>query len=355
MLEMEQKTAPANARPAGAAPVARLGWLKGVILTLFIAYTATSLARLPGVSVMGPLVIAILLGMAWRGLMDIPTDAAAGIRFASQKLLRAGIVLLGMRLSLSDIARAGVKVPIVAGLSIAVAMGVALWIARQLNVERRLGMLTACGTAICGAAAVVAVAPQIKANESETAAAAAAVALLGTAFTLLDLALVPLLPWGAAAQGMFLGGTLHEIAHVVAASFPFGEKTADTALIVKLTRVALLVPVALAISALWRDSPRAADRTEGRRTRLGNVPVPWFILGFLGVAVLHTWFSVPEGVKTSAVQTAYFLLAMAMAGLGLSADWVTLRRLGTRALAVGGGASLALSLFDAFLVSFLRP
>lgn len=133
-------------------------------------------------------------------------------------------------------------------------------LARLFKVEKRLGILTACGTAICGAAAVVAISPQIKAKDEETAIGAAMVAILGTIFTLLYTFLYPVLGLTQNGYGIFTGATLHEIAHVIAAAAPGGDGAIDMAVIVKLTRVALLVPVAILIG-IWAN--RAEQREKG--------------------------------------------------------------------------------------------
>lgn len=328
------------------------GFWQGWILTMMIAFVATTLGKMPGLSIMGSLVLAILLGIGYRALFDLPAAYVPGIQFSSKKILRYGIILLGMRLSLTEIIQAGWGTLIVAILSILVGMVSVLGLARWLKMERRLSYLTAAGTSICGAAAVVAIAPQVKAKEHETAAAAATVALLGTLFTLLDLSLLPLLPWSSIERGIFLGGTLHEIAHVVAASFPFDTETQDRALIVKLTRVALLIPVALFVSILFQKFD-AQESTAGQQKT--SIQIPWFIFGFLGMSALATYLTIPSPVRDALVQSAYFFLAMAMAGLGLSTDLKTFRQLGVKAMFVGLIGSLILSAFDAVWVYVLRP
>ncbi|WP_150818818.1 YeiH family protein, partial [Streptococcus pneumoniae] len=187
--------------------------------------------------IMGQLVIAILIGMVWRAAIGVPHDAIAGTNFASKKLLRFGIILLGMRLNLVDIAKAGPKVLVIAAVVITFTIFVVYGLTKVFKVEKKLGILTACGTAICGAAAVVAIAPQVKAKDDETAVGAAIIAILGTIFTLIYTLLYPLLGLSPYGYGVFSGATLHEIAHVIAAAAPGGSTAVDIAVIVKLTRV----------------------------------------------------------------------------------------------------------------------
>ena len=155
------------------------GVLLGIGLTLMLALAAKYAAGFPFLH-MGQLVLAILFGMIWRAVRNVPDHMVSGIAFSAKKLLRYGIILLGMRLNLKDILHAGPKVALIAFLNITITIFVVYGIAKFFNVERRLGLLTACGTAICGAAAVVAIAPQIQAKDEETAIGAATVAILGT-------------------------------------------------------------------------------------------------------------------------------------------------------------------------------
>lgn len=323
----------------------QLGFFLGIGITLLIAIAAKYLAQLPFLSIMGQLVIAILIGITWRATVGIPEQAIAGANFSSKKLLCFGIILLGMRLNLIDILHAGPKVFAIDVINIVFAMAVVYGLTRLLKVEKRLGLLTACGTAICGAAAVVAIAPQIKANDDETAIGAATVAILGTIFTLLYTVLYPVMGLSANGYGIFSGATLHEIAHVIAAAAPGGNDAIDIAVIVKLTRVALLVPVAILIG-IWMS------RTEGEGTKTSwkSIPIPWFILGFLAMSAVNSLGVVSASIANGIVVIAYMLIAMAMAGLGLNVDVVTFKRLGLKSFAAGFIGSILLSILGFALV-----
>lgn len=325
------------------------GFAQGLALTLALAITAKYLAGFPFLSIMGQLVIAILLGITWRATIGVSERAMTGISFSSKKLLRYGIILLGMRLNLLDIAHAGPKVLAIAVINIAFTLFAVYGIAKLFKVDKRLGILTACGTAICGAAAVVAISPQIKANDDETAIGAATVAILGTIFTLVYTLMYPILGLTASGYGIFSGATLHEVAHVIAAAAPGGKEAVDLAVIVKLTRVALLVPVAILIG-IWAN--RAQRKAEGN-TEKGSwkaIPIPWFILGFLFMSGVNTLGIIPTALTNQAVLVAYLLIAMAMAGLGLNVHLVTFRRLGMKSFAAGLIGSALLSILGYTLV-----
>ncbi|RCX16722.1 putative integral membrane protein (TIGR00698 family) [Fontibacillus phaseoli] len=337
----------------------KIGFVQGLGLTLLLAVAAKYMAVLPFLNVMGQLVIAMILGMAWRAIFGVPAAIAEGISFSGKKLLRLGIILLGMRLNLGDIVQAGPSVLIIALIHITVTLFVVYGLASLFKVDSKLSMLTACGTAICGAAAVVAIAPQVEAGDEETAIGAAVVAILGTIFTLAYTLLYPVFGLTPEGYGVFSGSTLHEIAHVIAAAAPGGKEAVDLAVVVKLTRVAMLVPVALLVGA-WvqrkrrgreaesADSVKRPDLPDALEDHYKNrgfrsIPIPWFILGFLLMSGVNTLGIVPQRLSAYLVAAAYLLIAMAMAGLGLGVDFAAFRRLGIRPFWAGLIGSLALS------------
>ena len=326
-----------------------VAFIKGIGLTLLIAIVAKYLSGFPFLTIMGQLVIAIMLGMLWRALFGLQKDLAPGVSFSSKKLLRVGIILLGMRLNLLDIYHAGTSVFVIAVINLVFALLVVYGLTRLFGVEKRLGILTACGTAICGAAAVVAIAPLIKAKEEETAVGAATVAVLGTIFTLLYTGFYSFLHLSEEGYGVFAGGTLHEIAHVIAAAAVGGDPAVELAVIVKLTRVALLVPVALVIG--WIVGRQGKEKSE---QKLSSSIIPWFIFGFLAMSGINTLGIIPATVADYIVDIAYLLIGMAMAGLGLGIEIKTFRKLGKQAFVAGLIGSVLLSILGYVLVVFFQ-
>lgn len=339
----------------------------GIAVTLTLAVAAKYLALLPVLGIMGQLVLAILLGIGLRAVAGVPEQAMAGVRFSGKRLLRAGIILLGMRLNLGDIVQAGPKVAGIAAINLVFTLFTVYGLARWLKMDRRLGLLTACGTAICGAAAVAAIAPQIKATDNETAVGAATVAILGTIFTLVYTILYPYMGLSASGYGIFAGATLHEVAHVIAAAAPAGQQGADLAVLVKLTRVAMLVPVALILGLIEGRRERklhrrmklsdgaeegCATETEGNRERK-KLPVPWFIAGFLLMSGINTLGVIPQQLASDMITLAYLLLAMAMAGLGLGIDLKTFSSMGRKPIIAGFIGSVFMSLLGFGLVHWL--
>ncbi|WP_138753374.1 YeiH family protein [Paenibacillus sinopodophylli] len=310
----------------------------GVGLTFLIAIAAKYVVLLPLFNIMGQMVVAILIGMVLRSWAIVPAVANSGIVFSSKRLLRVGIILLGMRLNLLDVIHAGPKVIVIAAVHVVFTIFVVYGLSKWLGIGSRLGLLTACGTAICGAAAVVALAPQLKANQNETAISAATVAILGTLFTIAYTALYPVLGLSAAGYGLFAGSTLHEIAHAVAAAAPGGQAAVDMSVMIKMTRVAMLIPVALVIG-FWNS--RKSGTNE--RMKLKSFPIPWFIVGFLAMSAIHTLDIIPAAITEQMIAAAYLLLAMAMAGLGLGVDIVWFKKLGKKPFVAGLIGSIMLA------------
>ncbi|MBL0385748.1 putative sulfate exporter family transporter [Tumebacillus sp. ITR2] len=309
-------------------------WL-GVALTAGLALIGKGLSLLPHLSMIGPMVLAILLGMAYAtwgqtfAQKKTSANVADGYTFASKYLLRAGIILLGVRLDLIALSHAGVRVLGTEIVLVALTLLVGYWIARRFGVDEKLAMVIAAGTAICGAAAAVAIAVQVKARSEQTVLGVATVAVLGTVFTVLYTLLFPLLGLSNGAFGAFSGATLHEIAHVIAAATPHGTDSLDNGLLVKLSRVVLLAPVAMFIG-WWSNRRERQYQTDAAKNmspkrRPGKAPIPYFVFGFLLVGALHTWQILPASWTQPLIQTSLFLLTMGMAGLGLQVNIKALR------------------------------
>jgi uncharacterized integral membrane protein (TIGR00698 family) len=306
------------------------GYVIGVLLTFSLAILAGLIAKLPLFSIMGIMIISILLGALWNNTIPLPAsiNVALGIQFSSKKLLRAGIILLGFRLNLFQIVDSGVSVIIIDIIVIAFTMMFILTLGKILKTNKELTILVAAGTAICGAAAIVAVAPLIKSKQQQTAVAVSCIAVLGTIGALLFIFLFPYLPLTDTEYGLLVGATLHELAHVVAASVPGGELGSETAILVKLGRVLLLIPVALLISFFINK------RNTKQERNLKKLPVPWFIFGFLLMSFINTLQLIPNKITDLLLLLSVYFLAMGMAGLGLSIKWSDFRKVGIKPIGV---------------------
>ncbi|MDC8015115.1 YeiH family protein [Tahibacter soli] len=321
--------------------------LAGLLAAFVIGLADTAWFRGHG---LGALTLAIVLGLVVGNTVypRFARRASAGVDYSRQRLLRAGIVLYGLRLTFQDIGHVGVAGVAIDAAMLASTFGLA-WFAgtRWFGLPRSTAILIGAGSSICGAAAVLATEPVVRARGEEVAVAVSGVVVFGTLAMFLYPLLYPLavsrLGWSATDFGVYVGSTVHEVAQVVAAGRAVGEYAAIAAVIAKMVRVMMLAPfLVLLAAALARGEPRA-ERASRR------VAVPWFALGFVAVAALNSLVSLPVGVTAFLLDLDTALLAMAMAGLGLATHVGAVRRAGTKPLAlaallfvwlVAGGAAV---------------
>lgn len=320
----------------------------GILMTVLVAVFAIGLSQIPYLHIVGPLVLAILLGIIIASSNMIDSKFDQGIRFSSKKLLRVGIVLLGLRLNVYELQSVGLGGLMYALGLTSFALISVYGLTQLFKIDRTLGLLLACGTAICGAAAIAAVAPIIRAKDTSVAISIATIALLGTTFTLIFTFSFSFLNLTELEYGYFVGGTLHEIAHVVAASSVGGPASEDAALLIKLTRVILLVPIAVMISVMYRRKTSAQKPLSW-----SNFPIPWFIVGFLMMSLIHTSGILQNQVVEALIQLSYFLLAMAMAGLGLSVQLKAFKQVGVNLIYAGVIGSIALIFVGYLFVTYI--
>lgn len=291
-----------------------------LIITLACSLVGKMLSSLPGLSLIGHLVIALLLGMGVQTMRALTETARMGTGYISNRFLRLGIILLGFKLNLSILFTAGLPSLLVACITVPVMIALTYFLCRLIHTEPTPAMLTACGCGICGAAAVMGVSAPLKAKGNESVVAIAIVCILGTIFTLIEVVLYPLLGFSSHQFGVMAGMTLHEIAHAVAAGGVAGEVGMNAAIITKLSRVLLLAPVALFLAHLHR-------RQNNANTPL---PIPWFMGGFILASAIGTLLPLPDILLSGLVQAAYILLGMAMAALGIGVHFDIVIRTGGR-------------------------
>ncbi|EES74051.1 hypothetical protein POTG_01101 [Paenibacillus sp. oral taxon 786 str. D14] len=316
--------------------------LGGIGFTIVIALLGFGLARLPGFDRVGQLACSILLAVLYRQFVGYPETLRPGIQFTSQKLLRLAIVLFGLKLNLNIVLQQGLPLLARDAATIFFSILATLLIGKWLKADFALSLLLGIGTGVCGAAAIAAVSPILKAKEGDTAIGAGMVALIGTLFSVAYTFLRPVLPMSPLQYGVWSGVSLHEIAHVALAAEPAGPDALAVALLAKLGRVFLLIPLSFLLMYVMK---RAGRKAEGNQATPGavagypdgpraTVPFPWFLLGFLAASMLGTyafgtWIPVPSTVLDGMSTLTSFLMTMAMVGLGLN---VNLRELRSKAL-----------------------
>lgn len=323
---------PAQPSPADQAPTGMKRLVPGLGVCLAAAGAAYGInLLLPGIS---PLIIAIVAGMFVTNVLRLPEITSPGVDFSAKKLLRAGIIFLGLQLSHTNIAGLGAPMLLVVVCIVAGGLLGTLLLGRLLRVPPNLSLLVACGFSICGAAAVAGAAgvtdPDDRAEE-DTITAVALVVIFGTSMILLVPLLVSLFGLDVVTAGKWAGGSTHEIAQVVAIGGVIGGGALAVAVVVKLARVLLLAPVIAVLSIRQRHLQRATD-APGQQTSRSKLPpiVPPFILGFLAMVLLRSFIPLPKTVLDagSALQTV--LLAAAMFALGCGVRIRSLLKVGIR-------------------------
>ena len=283
--------------------------MPGFIVSAVVAAAACFLSEHYGAPVM---LFALLLGMGLNFLAD-DTKCKAGIEFTARTVLRVGIALLGMRITLSQITALGWQ-PIALVLTlVAVTITVSIVVAKMLGFERSFGMLTGGATAICGASAALALSaalPNHPQKEKATLFTVIGVSALSTLAMIVYPMIANWLEFSPQLAGVFLGATIHDVAQVVGAGYSMSTETGDTATVVKLMRVAMLLPVIICAAMFTRMQ---GAETGGERPPL----LPWFAVGFLILACINSTGWVPTIVQGGVNEMSRWALIIAISALGM--------------------------------------
>jgi uncharacterized integral membrane protein (TIGR00698 family) len=320
----------------------------GLALTALIAAAAFGLRLVPGVDALSPLILSILLGMALHNTIGTPSAAKPGVTLSLKVILKAGIVLLGLQLTFGQVIEVGLRGVGIIAVTLVSTFLFTKWLGRQLGVGARLTELIAAGTSVCGASAVIATNTVTRASDEDVAYAVACVTVFGS----LSMVLIPMveatvLHLGPDAYGLWTGAVIHEVAQVVAAAFQQGDAAGHTGTIAKLTRVMMLAPLVLALGLLARR------RNEGASG--GGAPIPWFVFGFIAMVGVASLGIVPEAAEPWHRGLTQFLLAMALAAMGLETDIRKLAAEGARPALLGAVSWLFIVVLGFGLVLLLGP
>ncbi|WP_035772970.1 putative sulfate exporter family transporter [Arthrobacter sp. Br18] len=310
-------------------------------------------------SVLGSLVIALMLGVLLGNSGLYTMALRPGVKAGTKKLLRAGVVLLGLQLALPDILALGFEVLALIVACVVMSFVFTLHVGMRLGLTRAGATLMAAGFSICGASAVAGLQGIVNADDDETASAVAMVTLYGSVMILALPVLNGLLGLSDDSFGMWSGLAIHEVAQVVAAAGTAGATALAVATVIKLGRVLMLAPVAAVTSLSERRRPAAGDHEESTAARTGKAAthtpmIPFFVLGFLAMVALRSTGLVPQPALQTASVAATLLLAAGMFGLGAGIDIRQLVRTGRRAVMVGALSTIFLagiSLAGVLLVS----
>ncbi|ATW27361.1 YeiH family protein [Candidatus Formimonas warabiya] len=315
--------------------------LPGMLLTAGLAGVSFWLQRLSLISFfhLNSLIIAIILGMVMNNVGKVPAFLEPGITYSFKKILRIAIIFLGFKLSLSDMGQIGGKGIFLVIVVTAATLMFTLWLGKRLGLDRNLAVLIGAGSSICGASAIAAVAPVIDADDQDITFAVATVTIFGTLAMFLYPVFYHVFHLPDVLYAVWAGSSIHEVAQVVAAGFAAGEKTGQFATLVKLTRVLLVIPTVLLLGF-------STVKKGGENPGFRKGTFPWFVFGFSLVVLINSFSLIPKQIVDQFVTLDSFLLTMAMAGLGLGANYQKLKRVGLKPLYAGLCISVFISFFS---------
>lgn len=302
------------------------GIWQGLLLAFAAAGVALLVQRvLPTVS---PLLVAIVLGVALTNLWTIPDVFDPGMQVAAKRVLRLGVVFLGLQLALRDILALGWGMIVVVLIIVGLGIAGTLVIGKALGVSPMQRLLIACGFSICGAAAVAAIDGAVDAEEEDVASAIGLVVVFGTLMIGIVPAVLGLMSLTPRQEGLIAGGSIHEVAQVVAAGGIIGGGALAAAVVVKLARVLMLAPVIMVIGLAQR---RGAAPAEGKRPPL----LPLFVAGFLAAALVRTLLPLSPEMLSVGTILQTILLSAAMFALGCGVRISMLKKVGGRPVILG--------------------
>jgi len=313
----------------------------GLLLSVAIAGIATLIESLLPIHVIGTAVIAMFLGMLLNTFLRRTKIFSPGLKFTSKKLLKFAIILLGLSLNIKTILTVGKMSLTVMIFTLLTCFGGGYFIGKALGLNWKLSNLISAGTGICGGSAIAAIAPTIDAEDTDVAYAMSATFLF-------DMAMIVLFPLMGQAMGMsdqafgiWAGTAVNDTSSVVATGYAFSEAAGDFATMVKLTRTLAIIPTVIVFALIQLHLKRkealngAVSESELKTNlRLSKI-FPWFILGFLAMAVIASILPIPGQVVSSTKTISKFLMVCALAAIGLNTSFSDMKKAGVRPMIHG--------------------
>ena len=303
----------------------------GLVLALAAAAVATVAGQY--VPLIGSAVPGAVIGAVIAIVVKPGARFAPGVKWASTIVLQCSVVLLGAQLSIAEAARVGVSsLPVMLG-TLAICLAAAWLYGRLLGVPGDLRTLIGAGTGICGGSAIAAVSPVIEAASADVAYAISTIFLFNIAAVLVFPLLGHALGMSQQSFGLFAGTAVNDTSSVVATATTYGTAATSHAVVVKLVRTLMIIPICLGLAALTaRKQPRPAARMSPRRAAK---LLPWFLIGFVLVAAVNSCGIIPAGAHFPLEHASVFLVSVALSAIGLSTNVAALRKAGARPLIIG--------------------
>jgi uncharacterized integral membrane protein (TIGR00698 family) len=316
-------------------------YIPGLVLAVAVAAVSQLIADN---SILPAMLMALVIGLALNRLNAVPT-LKPGIAFGAKPVLRIGVALLGARISFDMVVELGLPMVLLLAASIAATILFGVALARLTNAKTRFAVLSAGAVAICGASAAIAIAsvlPKDEKSEDRLVFTIVGVTVLSTVAMVLYPLITGFIGLDDRTVGIFMGAAIHDVAQVVGAGFSVSEEAGETATLVKLLRVSMLAPTVLCIALIARHYAREEVSTEGKRPPL----LPTFVLVFILLAAINTFFDIPQPLTSLIATVSGWLLLIAIAAVGIKTSLSDVTQ-------VGGGAVAAITAQTIFIALFV--
>ena len=293
-----------------------------------LAFIARYIESILPIHIIGASVIALLLGMLINNFYK-PACLSAGLKFTSKKVLKLAIILLGASLSVNVILSVGKMSLMVMVFTLLTCFGGGYFVGKALGLNWKLSNLISAGTGICGGSAIAAIAPVIDAEDKDIAYAMSATFLFDMAMIILFPIMGRWIGLSDMAYGLWAGTAVNDTSSVVAAGYAFSEGAGDFATMVKLTRTLSIIPTVLVFTFINLRIKRkqSIDTNSGKKVNVMKL-FPWFIVGFIGLAIINSLGFIPVNVSACAKDISKFLMVAALAAIGLGTSFKDVRKSG---------------------------
>lgn len=303
----------------------------GFAAALIIAAISKLIESILPIHLIGASVIALFIGMIINHFWKPNDTFSVGLKFTSKKILKFAIILLGASLNIKIVLEVGKMSLCVMAFTLFTCFGVGYFVGRALKINWKLSNLISAGTGICGGSAIAAIAPVIDADDSDIAYAMSATFLFDMAMIVLFPIMGQAMGLSDMAYGLWAGTAVNDTSSVVAAGYAFSEAAGDFATMVKLTRTLSIIPTVIAFALINARIKRKEAGAGGAavKAKLGLTKIiPWFILGFLALAVINSFGVIPQAVSSGMKDVSKFLMVSALAAIGLNTSFKDMKKSG---------------------------
>lgn len=309
--------------------------LPGLLLSLAVAAVAKIIESILPIHIIGASVIALFIGMIINNFYKSDI-LKSGLKFTSKKVLKFAIILLGASLSIGVILNVGKMSLIVMIFTLLTCFGGGYFIGKTLGLNWKLSNLISAGTGICGGSAIAAIAPVIDAEDTDIAYAMSATFLFDMAMILLFPIMGNMLGLSDIAYGLWAGTAVNDTSSVVAAGYAFSEAAGDFATMVKLTRTLSIIPTVLVFTFINLYIKKKNNKGTTNEKKVNVLKLfPWFIVGFVGLAIINSFGLIPMEISSMAKTISKFLMVTALAAIGLSTSYKDMKKAGIQPMLHG--------------------